>query len=399
MKSVVFADPALAPIADRFVWLSADTDKEVNADVVGTYPPAAWPTFFVIAPHGELHGRFVGSASVTQFRDFLTESEQSFLAGTKQEGPMAELVAGERAVVGAAAFARGSEDWKKAIMEAHQHFRKALADAPADWPRRPDVMVKVLDATAKLGDSRACLGYATENLDATGKTASAADFTITGLGCADEIAQQDPAAAKAYREKAAVRLEALLADATAALSADDRSDTMIYLRETYAALGRPQDALALAEKQRAFLDETAAKAPDPFAAMTYNWHRTEVYAYLNRHLEMVPVLEKSAADLPREYDPPYRLAWLYKEAGKLDEALPWARKAAELAYGPRKTRAQAMLADILRAKGDTAGELEVRRAIVATFKSLPPGQARPDDLAKAEADLAALEVVAKQPTN
>src|SRR5690349_360557 len=35
MKTVVFSDPALAPVADRFVFLSADTDKEVNADIVG----------------------------------------------------------------------------------------------------------------------------------------------------------------------------------------------------------------------------------------------------------------------------------------------------------------------------------------------------------------------------
>jgi tetratricopeptide (TPR) repeat protein len=399
MKTVVFSDPALAPLADRFVWLAADTDKEVNADIVGTYPPAAWPTFFVIAPSGEIHGRFVGSASVTQFRDFLVESEKAFLAGEQQTGPMAEVVIADRLVVDANDFPRGSEQWRANHAKAVEHYQKALATAPADWPRRPDVLVNIADAMGKSGDPKACLDFATANLDATGNAASATDFIVQAEGCAEMVKAQDPAAAVAFREKAAVRLETLIADQSAPLSADDRSDAMMNLRGIYDALGRSADAVELAEKQRAFLDEAAAKAPDPFAAMTFNWPRSEVYAYLHKHAELVPALEKSAADLPREYDPPYRLAWLYKDAGKLDEALPWAKKAAELAYGPRKARALSMLADILRAKNDTAGELEARRALVALLKGLPKGQARPDELAKAETDLAALEVVAKQPTN
>jgi tetratricopeptide (TPR) repeat protein len=399
MQTVVFSDPALAPIADRFVFLSADTDKEVNADIVGTYPPAAWPTFFVISPHGEIHGRFVGSASVTQFRDFLVESEKSFLAGEQQTGPMAEVVIADRLVVDANDFARGSEPWRGNYAKAVEHYQKALATAPADWPRRPDVLVNIVDAMGKSGDPKACLDFALANLDATGNTSSAVDFLVQAEECAEGVKAQDPAAAVAFREKAIARIEKLIADPAAPLSADDRSDAMMNLRGMYDALGRSADAIAMAEKQRAFLDEAAAKAPDPFAAMTYNWPRSEVYAYLHKHDELVPALQKSAADLPREYDPPYRLAWLYKDAGKMDEALPWAKKAAELAYGPRKARALAMLADIQRAKNDTAGELESRRALVALLKGLPKGQARPDELAKAETDLAALEVVAKQPTN
>ena len=43
-----------------------------------------------------------------------------------------------------------------------------------------------------------------------------------------------------------------------------------------------------------------------------------MYLYLGVPLELVPALEKSAADLPEEYDPPYRLAWIYWKDGKLD---------------------------------------------------------------------------------
>jgi len=400
MQTAVFPDPAFAPLVDRFVWLSADTDKDVNATIVASYPPAAWPTFFVIAPNGTIHGRFVGSASVTQFREFLTESEKSFLAGAAPpSGPMADVVAANRILVDADALARTDPRRADALRTALGKYQHALATAPAEWPRRPDVLVATMDTLGDLGDPKACLDFALAHMDETGNAASASDFLFNARRCVAGLEPQDPAALEAFRRRALARVTALIDDATAPLSADDRSDAMVNVRELQDELGMAKEAVATAERQRALLDDAAAKAPDPFAAMTYNWPRSEVYAYLHEHLELVPALEKSAADLPREYDPPYRLAWIYKEAGKVDDALPWARKAVALAYGPRKARVQSLLADLLRAKGDTAGELEARRALVATYRSLPPAQARPEDLAKAETDLAALEAVAKPATN
>ena len=37
MKSYVFTDPALAPLADRYVWLAIDTERESNAAFVGKF--------------------------------------------------------------------------------------------------------------------------------------------------------------------------------------------------------------------------------------------------------------------------------------------------------------------------------------------------------------------------
>ena len=383
MQTYVFTDPSLAPFADRFVFLAADTDKAVNAPVVEAYPPAAWPTFFVVSPEGELLGRYVGAASVQQFRDFLAESERAHLdqAAADPGTALGQLVLAERATV--------RRDWDAAIAA----YDAALAKAPADWPRRADVLVSRLSAIAKRGPARACAEAALRDIDATGKTASATDFVAHARNCADDVAAEDPALAQQVRERGAARLAALVDDAAAPLSADDRGDAMMYLRMLYDDLGKPEQAVALAERQRAFLDEAAAKAPDAFAAMTYNWPRAEVYAYLGKPLELVPAIEKSAADLPKEYDPPYRLAFLYKEAGKIDEAIPWAKKAADLAYGPRKVRAQRQYADLLRAKGDAAAELEARRALVTILEELPPGHQQPEALEQAKIDLAALEAV------
>lgn len=394
MQKYIFPDASFAPLADRFVFVATDTDKEENEEVVAKYPPAAWPTFFVISPDGEVLGRYVGAASVEQFRDFLIESEKTFLAGAKlPAGPLAELVAAERKTIEAAQLGKADPRRGEALAEAELRYRKALELAPADWPRRPDVLVSTVSVLARQSDPVPCVDFAIEHLDETGRTSSVADFIGTARNCADKLEATDPERFETFTDNAAKRLFALLADETAALSADDRSDAMTYLRYLYEDQAQPQSAVAIAQAQRALLDKAAAEAPDPFTAMTYNWPRAEVYQYLAIPLELVPALEKSAADLPLEYDPPYRLAWIYKEAGKLDEAIPWARKAAELAYGPRKARAQAQLADMLRAKGDTAAELEARRALVTIYEGLPPGQARPDDLAKAQIDLAALEAM------
>lgn len=398
MQEFVFPDASFAPLADRFVFVATDTDKEENAEVVAKYPPAAWPTFFVISPDGDVMGRYVGAASVEQFRDFLIESEKTFLAGaTLPAGPLAELVAAERATIAAAQLAKTDPKRAELHAEAELRYKKALELAPADWPRRPDVLVSTIGVLAKQADPVPCVDFAIANLGATGRSSSATDFIGVARNCATKLEESDPARFEAFTRQASERLVELIADEDAPLSADDRSDAMMYARFLYEDLGQPQAALATAQAQRALLDQAAADAPDPFAAMTYNWPRAEVYAYLKVPLELVPALEKSAADLPLEYDPPYRLAFLYKEAGKLDEAIPWAKKAAELAYGPRKARAQAQLVDLLRAKGDPAAELEARRALVKIYEELPPGQARPDDLEKARIELAALEAVEAVP--
>jgi tetratricopeptide (TPR) repeat protein len=193
---------------------------------------------------------------------------------------------------------------------------------------------------------------------------------------------------KALREHAIARFKTLLADPQAQLSVDDRDDAMGSMRETLDALGRTDEAKQVAEAQRALLDDAAAKAPSPLAAMTYNWPRSEVYVYLGKPLDLVPALEKSAADLPDEYDPRARLGWIYLKGGKLTEAAQWTDKALALVYGPRKGRVLTQRADIAAAAGDHAAEKQFRDAAVKLYESLPASQQLPEALAKAKQALA-----------
>ena len=185
-------------------------------------------------------------------------------------------------------------------------------------------------------------------------------------------------------------LGALDAKADAPLSTDDRSDLMLNLREALVALGKADEAKAVAERQAALLDDAAAKAGSPALAMTYNWHRAEVYVFLGKGEAIVPALEQSTKDLPTEYDPPYRLAWVYLKLGKAAEAKRWADDALGKAYGPRKVRVANLAVEAAKALGDAAIEKAAREALIAVLEGLPKEVAQPENLEKAKQELAAM---------
>ncbi|MDQ3299669.1 MAG: hypothetical protein M3619_24080, partial [Myxococcota bacterium] len=279
---------------------------------------------------------------------------------------------------------------------AETELTAALAAAPADWPRKADALVSLISSKHKRKDLVGCVELAEKALDETGTAASATDFLYRAMACATELAKDSTDAAvlarvQKLRERAVARWQKLVDDPAAALSIDDRSDAMANLREALIVLGRKDEAKAVAEKQRALVDDAAAKAPTPMAAMTYLWPRAELYVFLERPLDLVPDVEKLAAALPKEYDPPARLGWLYFKAGKLDDAAKWTDRALLLAYGPRKVRVLTQRADIAKAQGDRSAERLFREEIVKTLERLPPGQATPAVITKAKQSLTDLD--------
>jgi thioredoxin-like negative regulator of GroEL len=376
MKATVFRDGSLEKDARRFVFASFDTDREDNAPVVAKFPLSAWPTFYVIGTDETVLARFVGAASLVQLHAFLDAGAR---AGIGVDGADKHLLAAERAIA------------RKDLATAETELSTALSTAPSGWVRRSDALGSLLNTLRKRGDLEGCLDLADSSMDQTGNAASATDFIGIAIDCANQYKAAPPERIRAFGERAAARLEVLLADPTAPLSFDDRSDAMVYLRELYDALGQKPKALAVAEKQRALLDEASSKAPSPLAAMTYIYQLADVYVYLGRPLDAVPVLEKSAKDLPTEYDPPARLGSLYMKAGKLTEAAQWTDKAIALSYGPRKARVLSQRAEIAAKQGDLASERTYRTKVVEVWQSLPPGHANVESLAKAKDALAKMD--------
>ncbi len=379
MQTTVFTDPSFAAERDKYVFVALDTDRDANAAALDKLAISAWPTYYVLDDSEHVRARLVGSSSVVEFHAFLA-------AGSAQgAGADQQLVLAEQALA------------VKDLDHADKLLEAAFDGMLTSNPRRPAVLGALILTKLKRKDFMGCaaLGAADADADQIGNGAAASDFLGTAMACADELAKLPgkSAIADEVRKTAIDRWTHLLADPAAQLSVDDRSDAMASLRETLDAVGKKAQAKAIAEQQRKLLDTTAAKAGTPLAAMTYNWPRAEVYVYLGKPLELVPALEKSAHDLPNEYDPRARLGWLYFKAGKFAEAAKATDEALAMVYGPRKGRVLSLRADIAAGAKDPA-ERGFREQAVKLFESLPASQQNPDALAAAKAALAAIDAPA-----
>jgi tetratricopeptide (TPR) repeat protein len=377
MQTTVFTDPAFAAEAPKFVFASLDTDREVNAEPVGKFAPSAWPTFYVIGNDEAVLARFVGAATVTQFRDFLASGARAAAGGGAAAD--ARLLGGQRALA------------KKDFTTADEELTAALAAMPEGWPRREELLADLMMVKKKRGDTKACLDLADTYLENVGSSALSTNFIGYAVGCADESKDDR---GTAIRNRAIARWRAILADTKAPLSVDDRAEALGYLRDALDTAGKHDEAKQVAEQLRTIVDEAYAKATTPLGKMTYIWPRAEVYAYLERPLDLVADYEALAKQLPDEYDPPARLGWLYLRAGKLPEAATWTERALGLVYGPRKGRLLNQRAEIAKAAGDAATERTYREQAVKLWESLPPGQQSPGNLEAAKQALAALDAPA-----
>jgi len=384
MQHYVLEDKAFEPLADRFVWLSLDTEKEQNSAALAVYPVEFWPTFFILSPTDEsVQARYVGAASVAQFREFLVQGEQGHLdaiadgGGLAQDDPLRLVRDGDRASI--------AGDYAA----ADTAYQQALDRAPANWARRPDVLVSQISARSKAERWGDCVDLGLSVSLETGNAASAADFLFWAGQCADKLPAKDERKL-AMVTKAIERLDLLVNDQSALLSIDDRSDAMSIERAFIEQVGDLDSAKRLAQQQRAMLDKAAADAPDAHAASTYNWPRAEVYVYLGVGAELIADLEASEKAMPSNYDPPYRLAWVHLKLEQNDKALAAANRALERVYGPRRARVLSLLASIHEAGGDKAAALASHEQIVATYEALPEGQQNPASLAAAREALAKL---------
>jgi thioredoxin-like negative regulator of GroEL len=381
MQTTVFMDPSFEANSETFVWLALDADRPENAVPVGAYATSAMPTFYVIGADEQVLARFVGGATLQQFHEFIDAGARVARGGIAAADT--RLVAGERALAA------------KDLATGETEITAALAAAPPAWPRRAEAVASLQLTKKKRRDYWGCVELSAANLDAVGTTATATNFWATAIECVGSLAAApspgaDPAVATTVQDRAIANLAAVLADPKAPLSIDDRAEAYAYLRDAQAAHGKLDEADATAETLRRLLDEAWSAAPTAFARMTYLWPRAEAYAYLKRPLELVVDYKTLATELPTEYDVPARLGWLYLKAGKYAEAATWTDKALALVYGPRKARLFNQRAEIAAGAGDTATERAMRESAVSLWESLPAGPQNPDALAKAKAELAAM---------
>jgi tetratricopeptide (TPR) repeat protein len=380
MQKFVFPDPALAPLHDRFVWAAIDTEKPESAAFLEAHPIDAYPTFLILDPaDGSVAARWPGSMSLQQLRTFLEEGERAIQlahAGQLAPGdPLALLRAGDKAVQ------------QKQFGEAARLYARARVGAPPDWPRRAEALTSEVRSLGKAGEHGACVDLALVEMGSTGNGPNAGDLVAYALGCAEKLPKEDPRVAT-LRKAGHDRLVALVQDAAAPLSADDRGDIwrMVWdLRETAGDTAGAKDA---ARARIALLDEAAARAPDAEAASTFDWARAESLLYLDRGADAVARLTESERRLPNDYNPPARLARVHYTMKNYAEALAAMERALPKAYGPRKGGLLALKADILEKQGNRAAARAVVEEQLALYRSLP--QKKPELEAAAEKRLQSL---------
>jgi tetratricopeptide (TPR) repeat protein len=103
------------------------------------------------------------------------------------------------------------------------------------------------------------------------------------------------------------------------------------------------------------------------------------------------MLEASARDVPKDYNPPARLAVAYKEMKRWDDALAAADRALALGSGPRMLRILGTRAEVLLAKGDRAGARATLERALEAAQDMPAGQRSERTIAAVRKRLDALE--------
>lgn len=353
LKAYVLRDPALAPLVDRFVWASVDTEKDRNAAFVARHPIEAWPTLLVLDPRDQRPIlRWVGAATAAELVVLLDDAAAVFEGTSSSTSFAAAFVRGQRA---AQAGRTG---------DAIAAFDEAAKVEGLDPGRRARVLEALIGQLAK-HDPRTCARQAIDALGSLPPGTSRANVVLSGLSCAVYLGAADLAAP--------LRAEALAiaGDAAAPILADDRSALFESVVEAETAFGDLAAARRAAAAWATFLEGEAARAPDPAARAVFDAHRTAAYLALGTPEKALPILERSARDFPLDYNPPARLARVLLVLGRLHDARAAIDRALSLGYGPRKLRLFLLSADIEKASGDLDAERRALEAALAHGATLP----------------------------
>ena len=170
----------------------------------------------------------------------------------------------------------------------------------------------------------------------------------------------------------------------------DSADRYLALIDAREAASDEEGKSRLEHEWSVFLDDAAARGKTPAQRMVYDSHRVSAYIATRQPEKALPMLEQSERDAPDDYNPPARLALIYKEMKEYEKALAASDRALARVYGPRKILVLTTRADIYLAKGDAKAAKETIAQAVEYAKSLPPGQRSEARIASLEKRLAAM---------
>jgi len=360
MKSYVLPDPSLAPLAERVVFATVDTDKDDNAAFVAKYPIEVWPTLFVIdARTSRVLGHWQGSASAGELRDFITQATDARDAALDPQSPLAALLAAKQAQAqgrhAAAAFT----------------YRAALQRAGPGWPRRSEALAGLLYSEYRQRHWARCAELGVDHVDGIQGAAVPADFCEIMLKCARWL-RGDPALQARATSKAVARLQQYTERPPADASVDDKANALAILSSAYRELGDAQGARRATLDRLRLMEQAAAQAPTPELAATFDYLRMSTYLALGRAADAIAMLSERERQLPDSYEPAARLAQIYMAIHQWREALAALERAIPKAYGPRKLGYVRHKAEALAALGDQDKLRQTLDELIAGYEALSP---------------------------
>jgi tetratricopeptide (TPR) repeat protein len=334
MRAFVFTDASLKRYAGQFVWLAVDTENPVNAGFMKKFPINVWPTLLIVDPKKEsVVLRYAGGATKEQLAKLLNDGEK-IAQGPKTKAD--EAIARADRLLGDQKYA-----------DAAKAYDEAIAAAPKGWSRLGRAAESLTFALTLAHDPATCATRALDLYPRVKGTYASFNVAVNGLSCAIDLPEKGETFAtleKYTRET--------LADQKIPLSADDRSglyETLIGARE---AVKDEEGAHSLHEQRAAFLEKEAAKAKTAEQRAVFDSHRMSEYMALKQPERALPMLQQSEKDLPEDYNPPARLATIYRELKRYDDAIAASDRAMKLAYGPRKIGIYRTRASIYEAMGN-----------------------------------------------
>jgi len=365
LREHVMTRPELAHNEKRFVFLSIDTEKEKNTGFLEKYPVEVWPTLFVVDPAKEQAVlKWLGTGTVEQLEKLFDDGERTAKAAAAAAGdPLALLAEADRLYA----------ERKDAIPA----YQAAVAALPDGHPRKPRAIESLINAAYGAHSWQQCAQLGVEHAPKQPRGPSFVNTIALSLSCATMAEEKEPWRAAAIATLEPLAFEALKLDG---ILADDKSGI-------YELLVDLKGDTKLAQEWLQFLEGEAAKAQTPAARAVFDPHRVGAAIAAKEPLRAEGALVQSEKDLPEDYNPPARLAIVYREAGKLDEATAAIDRAFGRAYGPRKLRLYEIRASILAKKGDVAGARAVLQEGIEFGKGLPAAHHAEKSVARLDEEL------------
>ncbi len=360
MKEQVFTRPAFAAFEKDVVFASIDTEKLKSDTFLKKFPVEVWPTLLFIDPVKEtLVLKWLGSADELQMQALLEAARGG--PGTLREADDA-LGAGNAGIA--------AEKYKVALEAGEVKARTVLS---------------MLSAMTLAKQLEACARTTMEQLPLFTNAQERVSALTWGIGCATEMPEG--------KQKGAI-LDALVREGTKALPLegvlpDDTSGLYEVLVGEREAAKDEAAAQKIAADWLAFLEGQAARAKTPAERAVFDPHRVSAALASKQIAKAIEPLVQSEKDFPKDYNPPARLAVLFREQGRFDDALQAIGRAlTKCKEGPRKLRLFDTKASIQDRKGDAAGKRKTIEEAVKFAKKLPRTQVSEKRIAALEAQLA-----------